>query len=391
MSEGETQPITLEQAIKQLEEGDLNVIDVILAAHLEEKEDNKYLKLLATNLVNHIKPVEWNKYRSNLSLFAQASVEDYDTIKILGNLFERSDLLEFTKMFFEETCKIFTSYPERIINILLFISSRAVQNSNQFYSWAVPALFSAISTNLVIVNFVDLEPYFEKFIDFEPEATTAPLQSVLTTQFNHLLDNLEKRNINNSCNYANYSFLNLMKFLQPLAFRFENFKTAYLILATRSIREDQSLTINPFRVKILQILMDAEHYLECVAPLAKIFSKSLQEKKNNEGTFDWDQLIVADKSTARNEGYQELLFAKSFEMLKLCLQKLKNRITFPEIIAPVVRTIKNMIESPIYKQKEQVLRNYLKELDKNSKRVAAAREKTASNDPNFNILEHLEI
>lgn len=382
--------LTIEEAVEKIKAGELTpiVIDTILEEHIKGS-DTKYLTLISESFVNFARPLELSNYKSSLNLFAQASVEDNASIQILAPIFARPDMLEFTKYYFSSVSSLILQQSDRIIDILLYISSRAAQNSPQFYPWAVRSLFSSIATNLELVNFGDLSTPFAKFIDFQPEATTEPLQQIMIERFKFMLMNLEKKNIDQSSNYANFTFLNSLKFFQPFAFRYEQYKSAFLILAFKSLNEDQSLKLNPFRIKVIQMLIDAEFYLECVAPLAKILSKSLQEKKDEGTEFDWDQLIVADKEIARNSNYQETLFNKSFDMLNLCLENLKNRISYPEIVAPVVRTITNIVDTPNFKPKQSILNQFIKNVKKNSKRVENAREKLASET--FNITEQLEI
>lgn len=383
--------LTIEQAIERIKAGELTteVLDTILDAHIQ-RSDSEYLYTIGNSLVKFAKPLQWKKYESSLQIFAQASTEDNKSIQILSSIFEREDMLEFTKSYFMSVSKLFINQPDRIINILLYISSRAAQNSPQFYRFAVKALYSSIVTHLELVNFGDLSSPFSTFIDFQPEATTEPLQEIMTETFRKLHTSLEKKNVDQTSNYANVTFLNLLIFFQPFAFRYDQYKSAFLILAIKSLHEDQSLKINPFRIKIIQMLINTDHYLECVAPLTKILSKSLQEKKSQEGDFDWDQLITAEKEIARNSRYQDILFEKSFDMLNFCLENLKDRICYPEIIAPVVRTIKTIIDSPIFKEKQSILNQFIKDIKKNSKKVELAREKLAS-EPNFDITQHLYV
>ena len=383
--------LSIEEMIKKINEGDLSMIDGILDVHLNQENDNKYLKIIANAFCKFIKPVEWSEYQSSIDLFAEAVTEDNESLKILSELFLRSDLLEFTKFFFSSISKIIINQPERIVNILLFIASRAAQNSPQFYAYAVPALFSSIAVHLDRVNFQDFLPAFTTFIDFEPNATTQPLQELMIEKFTFLYNKFEQRNVNQLSFYATDTFLNLMKFFQPFAFRYEKFKQAYLILAVKSINEDPSLTINPFRIKILEILINAEHYLQCVAPLTKILTKALQEKRHKGNDFDWDKLLIADKEIARLAAYQDLLFDKSMSLLKLCLSKLSNHIAYPEIVAPVVRACKLVVDDTIFQPKQKELRAFIKEIEKQSKLINEKREKLASSDPNFKIIEHKEI
>lgn len=384
--------LTAEEAIKNIEKNGITNLefDTILDAHLNQSDNNQHLLFLANSLVKYALPDEWGKYKSSLKIFAQASIEDNEAIRILSPLFERANMQEFTKFYFESVLAFLLKYPDRIISVLLFISSRAVQNSSSFYTYAVRTLFAHISLNLNLVYFSDLSKYFAEFIDFEPDATTVPLQELMAEQFKDLLTKLETVNIDQSSNYADIIFLNLMKFFQPFAFRFPQFKHAFLILANRALNEDQSLKLNPFRIKIMQILIESGYHLECLGQLTKILSKSLQEKRSEGESVDWDQIIVADKEIARNANYQDLLFSKSYQMLKQCLDKLKNRIAYPEIVAPVVRALKTMTTSPIFKSRTKELKDLLNLIVQNSKRIEIAREKVAAKT-DINILEQVDI
>lgn len=385
--------LTIEQAVEKIEAGELTseVIDIILDKHIEEPTDNKYLLLISNALVKFAKPVEWKSFESSLNLFAQATIENNQSIEILSPIFQRADMLEFTKSYFMSVSNFWlTKNPDRTVSILLYVSSRAAQNSPQFYTWAVRALFSIIATNLELVHFADLSSSFSQFIDFQPEATTEPLQQLMAERFKFMFQSLEDRNVDQTTNYANEKFLNLLKFFQPFAFKYDQYKSAFIILAFRSIYEEPSLKINPFRLKVIQILMDTGHYLECVAQLTKILSKSLQEKKSESVVFDWEKLIIADKEIARSSNYQDMLFDKSFDMLKTCLEQLKKRIAYPEIVAPVIRTIKTTIESPIFQSKQSVLKKFINEIERNVKLVEQKRQAIATAE-NFNITECLDI
>lgn len=384
MSEVETENINIEEELSKLKSGDLYSIVPLLYVYEEQTQEKSILISIAESIAANAKPIEWEKNKQEIALFAQVSFEIDDAIRVLGSTFARVDMLEFTNFYFSTMAKNVLGNPERTTKILLFITSHAVQNTPNYYERAIPAYYAAISIHAESPEYPKIAQSFEEFINFDPEATQVTLQNVMKDSFIAI-----KNTAKGQDNYATLSLVNQIRFWSRFAFKNENFGTALVQICEYFLTKDQTLVINPFRMHVIEILIEYKKYMTCVAPLTKIFEKSKQLKQNSKQDFDWDTLMISTKEIARNPQYQQMLYEKSQNMLLTCLIGLCHYVTFPEIVAPVTRAIRGMIDNPIYENNQGNLKKFLTKIQQNSDWMQKER-KTLCN-AQFNIGDVLTI
>ena len=72
-------------------------------------------------------------------------------------------------------------------------------------------------------------------------------------------------------------------------------------------------------------------------------------------------------------------------LLRQCLFGLKNRIAFPEISAPVVRTFEIMLTNEAFKHREEEINEFIQDIKTNSQWIEKRREQLAEKTQGFNI------
>ena len=364
----------LQTELSNLESGDFESMTPLIQQIIYSGSNEESLLIKIGDLIaKHSKPGQWIIQGQSIAMFVQAAFFNLKAIATLSPIFEQKSMMEFTQHIFTIVVKAMVDNPDTAVKILLFISSRAVQHTPSFYSYAVGVIVSTTSIQAESNLFIEMVPAFEKFIDFEPEATIEPLEQAMydTIQW------LAKQNRENYEMFANYKYLNTMRFWSKIIFRYDNYKNALINVAVNAIHVDQSLKLNPFRLKVIEILIDNGEYLPCVALLSKILGKSFQEKSDGEEDFDWDRLLIATKELARTQKYQENLFNTTLKLLDRCIVSMANKVCFPEIVAPVNRILNNMLENQLYKPKENILVKFAKKIERKSKLISNQREKEA--------------
>ncbi|KAH0791926.1 Noc2-domain-containing protein [Histomonas meleagridis] len=373
--------INKKEELSKLEKGDFDAIPNLLQVFIENNNEDLLIEI-GINITKNAKPGMWLSQGQGIVMFVQAAFFSKKAIATLAPIFEQISLLEYTQHIFTTVTKAMISNPDQAVQILLFISSRAVQHTPTFYTYAIGTIVATTSVDAENPLFPATSQAFKYFVDFEPEATIGPLEKSMTD----VIHFLASQNRENFTVFATPRYVNTMKFWSPFMFQYTNYANAFVDVALHVIHVDSSLKLNPFRLQILRILIENRQYLPCVAPLAKILGKSLQEKNTSEIDFDWDNLLVANKEIARTVKYQENLFHTSLELLDICLTELGNKVAFPEIVAPVNRVIKNMRENPVYQSKEREINKFAKKIERNSRWITEQREKEA-NQTEFNIRE----
>lgn len=366
--------IDLRSELSRLESGDFEAVPQLIQHFIDSgSSDDPLLVEIGGLIAKNSKPGQWMIQGQSIAMFVQAAFFSTAAIATLAPIFEQKSMMEFTQHIFTTVVKAMVDNPETAVKILLFIASRAVQHTPEFYSYAVGVIVATTSMEAERSQFVEMAPAFAEFVDFEPDATIEPLEKAMC----NTIQWLAKQNRENYEAFATYRYLNTMRFWSGIMFRFPNYKNALVNVAVNVINVDQSLKLNPFRLKVLEILIDNGEYLPCVAPLAKVLGKSFQEKNEGNEDFDWETMLVANKDSARTKKYQESLFSATLKLLDRCIVSLANKVCFPEIVAPVNRVLKNMLENQLYKPKENILVKFAKKIETNSKWVSKEREKEA--------------
>ena len=374
--------------------------------------DDLDLEELAKQYLSNLKGIQWKEQETELQLFFTLSYTRPEIFSILGPLYKKPEMLEFSNFVFEFVTSQVLEEPDIVSKDLLFIASRAVQASPKFYETAVRSLYSGILCHVNEPDFLLSQKTFSEFIDFEPDATYPSFQSVMKEGFGYLGKLLRE----GPSTYVSQNFLNLLSFWAPFAHRFPNYQIAYCQICMQAIRHDSSLRFNPFRLKILSILLSLDEFLLSISPLAHILEKSFTEKciplvQNQQEQNDEEheneelienseennisQILVGTKEIARTEEYQLFLFNSSLNMLKTCLDGLQNRIAFPEISAPIIMCLQKLLTNQLYEKKFKDIQSFLTLLQKKSSKVQSRRKelvKKVTEDGNeFDITSYMEL
>lgn len=381
-SEEETARLPLDQLVARLKDGDFSSISQILEIYEEGGANDSILNDIASEIVSRIQPGKWQEHESDLGLFICAALPFKNVMKTLGPVFSRRDLKDFSEKVVCTISANFLSNPDVLADDLLFVASRVVQHQNDYYSHVVRLLYSSLIANVETRDFVFAARQFERVIDFEPEATEEGLLTSMRDAFLRLASQIRE----GIDHIANLEFVNCLRFWSRFAIRNPSWSDAFQQICLQAVNSDRSLRINPFRLKVIEVMKEAGYLLPCIAPLAKILEKSMQEKCDSEKEFDWDVLMVADKQIARSKEYQTRLFSSAFEMLEGCLCSLSNDIAFPEIAAPVSRALTAMAQNEAFAEKAQVLERLNKRINQNSLWIAKQR-RIAAEAEGFNIAD----
>ena len=381
-SEEETVRLPLEQLVANLKGGDFSTITPILEIYQEGGAGEDILAVIATEIAEKMQPGKWQENESEFGLFICAALPFKNVMKILGPVFARRELKDFSEKVVCTISANFLSNPDVLTDDLLFVASRIVQHQNDYYSHVVRLLYSSLITNVETRDFVLAARNFEKIVDFEPEATENGLLASMKDAFDLLAKDIRE----GIDHIATLRFVNLLRFWSRFATRNPLWSDAFQQICLQAVNSDRSLRINPFRLKVVEVMKEAGYILPCIAPLAKILEKSLQEKDDSKAEFDWDMLMVADKQIARSKEYQTRLFATSLEMLESCLCSLSNDIAFPEIAAPVSRALAAMEQNEAFAEKAQELARLNTRINQNILWVAKQR-RVAAEVEGFNIAD----
>ena len=391
----------------------------------QEGENELNLDELAKNYVSTLKSIQWEEKEEELKLFFELSYVKPEIFSVLGPLYEKLEMLEFSNFVFQFIASKVLDEPEIVYKDLLFIASRTVQSSPKFYENAVQFFYSAILCHVSDPNFLLAQKPFSDFIDFEPDATYASFQTVMKSSFSYL-GKLLREGPNK---YVSTEFLNLLFFWAPFASRFPNYQIAFCQICMQAIRLDSSLKYNPFRLKVLSILLTLQEFLPSISPLTHIIEKAFTEKcvplqaentndstieeqtqeqtedqpeieknseeQNNNFSKDFSQVLIGNKDIARTEEYQIYLFDTSLEMLGECINGLCNRIAFPEISAPIIMCFQKLLTNQLYKKKINEIQSFLDILLEKSSWVQSQRKllvKIASeSEKDFDISSTIEV
>ena len=381
-SEEETVRLPLEQLVANLKGGDFSAIAPILEIYQEGGAGEDILGVIAQEIAEKMQPGKWQENESELGLFICAALPFKSVMKILGPVFARRELKDFSEKVVCTIAANFLSNPDVLTDDLLFVASRIVQHQNDYYSHVVRLLYSSLIANVETRDFVLAARNFEKIVDFEPEATENGLLASMKDAFDHLAKQIRE----GIDHIATLRFVNLLRFWSRFATRNPLWSDAFQQICLQAVNSDRSLRINPFRLKVVEVMKEAGYILPCIAPLAKILEKSLQERDDSKTEFDWDMLMVADKQIARSKEYQTRLFATSLDMLESCLCSLSNDIAFPEIAAPVSRALAAMEQNEAFAEKAQELSRLNTRINQNILWVAKQR-RVAAEVEGFNIAD----
>lgn len=367
----------IEELKHTLATGDLSVVDDIVSACAEEADLESVLEEIGHQIVKSIEPGKWREIPGELALFILAAIRYKSVVQILGPVFARRELGDFAGEVIDTVIANFTINPEYLVDVLLFITSRVAQYNPERYGFVVRSLWSNFVARTEEFDISTMAPYFLKIIDFEPEVTETALSDSMKDSFLHLARLIRDENKELM---ESLQFVRTLKFWSFIVNRDAAWSEAFLQVCLHALNADRSLRVNPFRLKIIDSMITAGHYLQCVAPLAKILEKSLQEKGDSGQEFDWDTLLVANKEIARNKQYQTQLFETTFDMLVHCLTELANDIIFPEIAVPVMRVLSTIAEESLFQDYAGQIRSVITKLKKNMDWITAKRRAMASVD-----------
>jgi hypothetical protein len=381
--QGEANP-SLAELLSALESGNFSSIVPIVSLFADSDGDSSILTSLASSLISILRPGATLPLSSGVDLFITASLAYRAVFTILGPLFFRPEHRDFSNLATNLIAANFLSDPDHLSQILLFVASRAAQSDPQFYAYALAAVYSAVSSKSSSPAFPLAAPAFARLVDFEPDATSAPLSSVMRSAFLHLARMIRDGS------FISFAFVHTLRFWSTLACRAQPTADAFVQIARRSLTHDKSLKANPFRLRVIRVLMDCGVWLPCLAPLARICAKAMHDRANSQAEFDWDIILVADKDVARSKEYQQRLFAVGFGDLSECVARLARRVAFPEMVAPVVRALAQIPENEAFEEQAADVKKLLARIQKNAKWVEEQREALAV-DEAFDVTTVCEL
>lgn len=371
-------------AIEALKGGDMEDLDGIVDDLLEKDADSfvEVSKIIASVIT----AANWEKYRQNLKLYITAIFENNKAIQEFAKILTKSEMFDFAKFFFDTIANFIDSKPEQTYKIALFISSHVAQTNSSFYKYAIEALYSNVIAKSESPEFESVIEAFNNFTNFEEDGTSEIMQELMNNVFRSIAARLRE----SSDKFATLSFVNLLRFWASYAFKYENYTDAFVTILVHSLRCDSSLKLNPFRLHVIDILIKYGEYIAPISPLMKVLLKSISKKQNSEAEFDFDTLMISTKEIGRTEKYQESILAKAIKQLRQCLYGIRNSIAFPEIAAPVVRALTNMIEDENFAAKKEELESLLEEVKENTTFVEKYRMK-AGLQADFKIDQNVTI
>jgi len=369
-----------DQELNKLRECDYNSISPLV--QISMNGENELLNEMAKVISENLTPTNWIDFGDDFMIFFLASFEFNQVFNSFSSIFERIDMVDFSSFVFDVITKNIGSNVKRTKDLVLFIVSRAGLNNSEFFGWGIKSLYSKIVMHMNSPNFASISSIFYSLTDFNESLTAVAVQELMKES----LLQLAKRIRDGESERVNILFLNSIKFWAHYAFQYQNFEIAFITLCIHSIRCDLSLKLNPYRLHILEVLIMNGQYIHCISPLIRILTKSFSSKTSEEIGFDFDTIIVADKSIARTKKYQTCLFEKSIHLIKACLNGLKNRIAFPEIVAPLLKALTVMLADSLFEDKKKDLNNLKLLIQNNTKWVQIEREKEVTKG-SFRIAE----
>jgi hypothetical protein len=369
-----------------LKKGNFGVIsDIIIAA----KDDDDILLRAAKIVSEKLDFKNWKENSDELMDIFLAGFENTQIFKAFEKVFEKPEMLDFSRNVVEKiaSAQCFSQFPIRVVDLALYITSRVAQKSPQEYEFTVSILFSTLLAYIDKEEYPAMEEQFIRLCSFQPELTNFKLFSIMKDQMismtNQLRDGIEV--------IGKVEFFNKCHLWAHFAFQNESFAQAYTQFIVHVMKIDKSLKLNPLRLKLSGLLVEHNEFLAPIAPLSKILSKSLSTKRDGVADFDFDELIMSTKEIGRTEEYQDELFSRTYAMLRTCLFGLKNRIAFPEIAAPVVRTLEIMKDDEAFKPKADEINTLMNDIKANSTWIEKEREQLVQKTPGFKITEVLVI
>jgi hypothetical protein len=356
---------------------------------INAKDSDDILLQAAKIVAEKIDYKNWKDNSEELMTLFLAGFENAQIFKTFEKTFEQPEMLDFSRSVVEaiSSAEYFSQFPARVVDLVLYVSSRVAQKNPQEYEFILSILYSTLLAYVDKKEFPSMEVEFVRFCSFEPALTNFKLFTLMKDQMismaNQLRDGIEvigKTEFYNKCHlWSNFAFQN------------ESFAQAYTQFLVHVMSIDKSLKLNPLRLKLSGLLVDNNEFLAPIAPLSKILSKSLSSKREGTAEFDFDELIMSTKEIGRTEEYQNELFNRTYAMLRKCLFGLKNRIAFPEIAAPVVRTLEMMKSDEAYNSVLEKIDTLMNDIKTNSTWIEKQREQMAQKTYGFKVTEVLVI
>ena len=375
-----------EQNFEALKNGDFNQIkDIIIAS----KENDDILLSAAKIIADIINVSNWKDFSDEIMALFLAGFENNEIFKAFDSIFEKTEMLDFSRNVIDaiSSAELFSNFPARSIDIALYVTSRVAQKSPLEYEYAIGVFFSTLLAFVDKKEFSSMEEEFVRFCNYETALSSFKVFQILREQMismsTQLRDGLER--------IGRLEFYNKCHLWSNFVFENEGFAMSFVQFIVHSMRVDKSLKLNPLRLKLSKLLIDHGEFLAPISSLAKLLSKSLSNKREGDADFDFDDLIVSTKEIGRTEKYQEELFDRGMHLLRQCLFGLKNRIAFPEISAPVVKTFELMLANDAFKHREDEISEFIQDIKTNSQWIEKRREQMAEKTQGFNITEVLTI
>lgn len=374
----------LNQAFEDLKAGEFSAITVVVGASIEEKPE--LLEKAAEIISSSIDPTNWSKYEKEFEALVLAGFDNNKIFKQFDKIFARKDMAAFSQYIADLVARYLSVHSTRVIDLELYISSHAAQNSPAFYDYVIQALYAQLQIDMHTDKFSEIEAAFVRFVDFEPQVTLFKVNELMKQSFIEMTNVLRDES---GEKMGNSAFFNRIHLWSNFAFRSESFTQAYVTIIVHALRA-KSLKLNPLRIKLIQILVNHNEFLAPLTSCAKVLLKSRSHKTGEAVEFEFDNLYLSTKEIGRTQKYQDEVYNRSFDLLKKCLFGLRNRIAFPEIAAPIVRSLEMMIADDTYKQNVKQLTKFKDAIKENATWIECAREKAVQKD-GFNIIENTEI
>ena len=390
----ETQKNMSEQNFESLKNGDFSkVTDIII----ESKDNTEPLITAAKIIAEKINPTNWKENSEQIMDLFIAGFEENSIFKAFDTVFEKVDMLDFSRNVIDtiSSAELFSSFPARVIDISLYVTSRVIQNSpkRNEYEYTLGVLNSTLLAFIDKKEFPAMEEEFVRFCKFQPALSNFKIFQTIKDQMinmsnqisisNQTRDGVEK--------IGRLDFYNKCHLWSNFVFENESFAQAFVQFVVHSMRADRSLKLNPLRLKLSKLLIDHGEFLAPISELAKLLTKSISMKREGDAEFDFDELIVSTKEIGRTEKYQEELFDRGMALLRQALFGLKNRLAFPEISAPVVKAFEMMLANEAFKHRNDEIQQFIQDIKENSTWIEKRREAMVEKTTGFNITQVLNI
>lgn len=374
----------LNEAFEDCKKGDFSVIPLIVGASIDGKPE--LLEKLAEIIASTVNPNNFSEYEKEIEGFILAGFDNNKIFKPFAEIFKRKDLSSFSQLFAEIIAGYILKHSQRVIDLELFICSHAAQNDPTFYDYVIHLLYAQLIRNIEQDNFHEIEEAFVRFIDFDPQITMFKVLSLMKASFIELT-NVFSEDADEKI--GNRSFFNRIHLWSNFAFRAEGFTEAYITIIVHALRT-KSLKLNPLRLKLIKILVDHDEFLAPLSSIARVLSKSRSTKTAEDADFDFENLYISSKEIGRTEKYQNEIYNRSISLLKKCMFGLRKRVAFPEIAAPIVRSIEMMLTEEQYKPHAQQLNQLKDAIKENATWIEKTRMKVVQTTE-FNIIENIEL